>query len=173
MEKVRLLNGDLISVVVFDDRTNKEYPYYQNGGSRFACCPYCYSVVNIKGGRENKNQSTQQKMYASHHTSEVSGFELNDYQKCPFYQGNQGNWQGVYQVNVGIVENEELRTYIEDNQVMIAKELSDLTGIIFRNKEGVNSLFKSIYTSFINNCICQVKSGPQYQLKSGPLFVKY
>lgn len=151
MEKVRLLNGVLISVVAFDDKTNKVYPYYQNGGSRFAYCPYCCSIVNIKGGRENRNQSTQKKMYASHHTNEVSGFQLNDYRECPFYQGNQGNWQGVYQVNDGVVENEELRTYIEDHQVMIADELSDLTGIAFTNQEGVNSLFESIHQSFINN----------------------
>lgn len=150
MEYVKLKNGKSINVSVFDDETNKEYPYYQNG-SRFALCPYCCSVVNIKGRRENKNQSTQQKMYASHHTKTVSGLELKRYEDCPFYQGNKGNWQGVYQIDNKNVENEKLKEYINDNKDVLAKELTTLTGIAFKNKEGVNSLFNNIYQSFVDN----------------------
>jgi len=151
MKKIKLLDGENIKVVNFDNKTNKEFPYYQNKGSRYACCPYCCSVVNVKGGRENAKQSIQQRMYASHQASKVNGFELKDYQECPFYQGNQGNWQGVYRINNKVTENKELRTYIEGNRVAIAEELSELTGVAFKNREGVNSLFECLYQSFIDN----------------------
>lgn len=150
MKKVKISENKYIDVVNFDDKTNKMYPYYQQG-SRYARCPFCDSVVNIKGGAENKNQSTQKKIYASHHGNEVEGFELKDYKNCPFYQGNKGNWQGVYQVNKDAVENEELKIYIENSKVAIAEELSELTGISFKNKDGVNTLFVNIYESFISN----------------------
>jgi hypothetical protein len=151
MNKIKLLTGDCISVSEFDDRTHKKPPYYQNNGSRYASCPNCGSVVSIKGGHENKNQSNQKRMYASHLAHAVNGFELNDYRHCEFYQGNEGNWQGVYQVNAGIAENEELRTYIQENQVVIARELLELTGILFENRSGVNNLFNDIHQSFKKN----------------------
>lgn len=151
MDKIKLLNGDLISVVEFDARTNKVYPYYQNSGSRYARCPYCHSVVNIKGGRENKNQSTHKKMFATHHTKKIDRFELNNYQECPFYQGNKNNWQRLYQINNNITENRELKNHIDNNQVIIAEELSQLTGIAFSNLNLVNTLFDKLYKSFIKN----------------------
>lgn len=162
MKKVKISKNICIDVVNFDDVTNKKSPYYQSGGSRYASCPFCNSVVNIKGGYENKKQSTQQKMYASHHGNEVEGFELKDYKNCPFYQGNKGNWQGVYQVNKKIRANEELQTYIENNKVAIAAELSDLTGISFKNQYGVNTLFDSVYESFIlHNGLCRMNWHPE------------
>ena len=151
MISIKLLNGNRINVSDFDDKTNKKPPYYQNNGSRYACCPFCNSVVSIKGGRENKNQSNQRKMFASHLGSQIKGFELNDYRNCPFYHGNEGNWQGVYQVNSAVPENEELKAYIEEKKVAIASELLTLTGIVFKNKHGVNTLFNDILQSFEDN----------------------
>ena len=49
------------------------------------------------------------------------------------------------------IENEELKMYIENNKVLVAKELSKLTGIAFDNHVGVNTLFDNLYKSFIDN----------------------
>jgi len=151
VKSIKLLTGKRINVSDFDDKTNKAFPYYQNKGSRYASCPLCNSVVSIKGGHDNKNQSNQRKMFASHLGSKVEGFEINDYKNCVFYLGNDGNWQGIYQVNDAIPENEELKTYIAENKVAIADELLALTGIVFKNKHGVNTLFNDILQSFEDN----------------------
>ena len=68
-----------------------------------------------------------------------------------FDKDNKGNWQGIYQVNTNVSENEELKMYIENNKVLVAKELSKLTGIAFDNHVGVNTLFDNLYKSFIDN----------------------
>ena len=68
-----------------------------------------------------------------------------------FDKDNKGNWQGIYQVNTNVSENEELKMYIENNKVLVAKELSKLTGVAFDNHVGVNTLFDNLYKSFIDN----------------------
>ena len=147
MKFVKLLDEKRIDVKYFDLKTNKQRPYYQNG-SRYASCPFCGSVVNIKGGEENKNQNKQKKMYASHLNSAIMGFKLRGYESCPFYKGNKGNWQGVYAVNESD-ENQDLKAYIKKKTKPLAEELGSLTGISFISGGSANSLFHSIVESFI------------------------
>ena len=49
MKYFKLINGGTYHIDEFEDKTNRELPYYQNG-SRYALCPTCGSSIQLIGG---------------------------------------------------------------------------------------------------------------------------
>lgn len=49
MKYFKLINGGTYHIDEFEERTNKELPYYQNG-SKYALCPTCGSSIQLIGG---------------------------------------------------------------------------------------------------------------------------
>ncbi|MFJ8517718.1 hypothetical protein [Lysinibacillus xylanilyticus] len=159
MEKIRLLpdpnsgKGKIIDVADFENETHKNHPYFQNGG-KYAICPTCGSSVQLIGGGNNSTGSSNtKKLYAAHTRNNVNGFNFSSRAKsnCPNYSGNKNNWQGIYQLNLTILDNEDVREYISEYEKDIAKELWSLTGIRFNNQSGVNNLFTDLRQSFESN----------------------
>ncbi|WP_413523031.1 hypothetical protein [Lactococcus raffinolactis] len=149
---------DIIDVSDFDNLTNKRKPYFYSASQRYALCPTCGSIVNIVGGKGSSLQSTRNKnAYASHLGSippivNVQGLAFNsNYTSCPAYQGNNNNWQGLYKNNRTQTINQKLQSYINNHSQEIAKEMSELTGVIFYNRTSTNRLYSDVLDSFINN----------------------
>ncbi len=158
MHKVKINNEIIIEVSNFDDLTNKEKPYYYSQSQRYALCPTCGSIVNIIGSIGNSLQSTKNHhAFASHLGAipkivDTEGLIFkSNYKNCPAYQGNKGNWQGIYRENTAEKKNQDLENYINNHGQMIAKEMSELTGVKFYNHDSTNSLYSSVVESFIDN----------------------
>ena len=49
MKYFKLINGGTYHIDEFEERTNKESLYYQNG-SKYALCPTCGSSIQLIGG---------------------------------------------------------------------------------------------------------------------------
>ncbi|MFR1820600.1 MAG: hypothetical protein ACLSXK_04755 [Lactococcus petauri] len=165
MKKVKLLErendlfGRLIDVHSFEEETRKEFPYYQNG-KKYAVCPTCGSSVQLIGGENNREHSrVSNSLYAAHTKSSINGFAFDATKKnnCPNYTGNENNWQGIYESNRALPINQEVEHYILNNEIEIAEELSQITGIKFEkfnHKEKIkeaNSLFDRLFDSFRRN----------------------
>lgn len=152
MKHVKLENhGIPFNVIHFDRETNKAFPYYQRN-RRYALCPVCNTSVQIIGGDNNSVQTRQRRVYAAHTPGEVEGLRFDEEAKlmCPYYAGNNANWQGIYNLD-GNNENEIVRRYIEDNENEIASEIEQIIGFRCHNSEGVNNLYTAIKDSFIEN----------------------
>lgn len=152
MKYVSLDNGELFSVNVFEDRTDKKFPYYQSG-KKFALCPTCGSAVQIIGGVNNNTKNKQRAIFASHTKGVVCGLNYDEEAKrnCPQYEGNRNNWQGIYEVRHITEDNTELLTFIEENLDDLAKQIEDIIGFKCEYVRGKSALFQNIYSSFIEN----------------------
>lgn len=143
-----LIDDKIISVDFFENISNKEYPYFQDG-NKYAICPYCMSSVQIIGGDNNSTQSKQKNIYAAHTKNKISGLMFNEKLKntCVCYEGNRNNWQQIYTKNSSSKkENLILKKYIEDNKDKIKKEISEIIGFNCSDK-----FFNKFYESFIKN----------------------
>lgn len=153
MKNIKLRHDEIPFLVnSFEDRTNKVFPYYQNG-AKYALCPTCGSSVQIINGKNNNTQNVSQTIYASHTKSSIDGLPYDEKAKlnCPSYSGNLNNWQKIYQKSAGL-KNKEVEKYIELNIIKIALEVEKIIGFkcVYR-KSSTSNLFESIYNSFKAN----------------------
>lgn len=143
-----IINDELVSVELFEDKSNKKYPYYYNGG-KYAICPYCKSSVRIVNGGNNSIKSKQRGMYAAHTERKIND-ELpfnNQYKEiCLYYEGNKNNWQQIYNSETSNEKNSMLEEYIKNNRCKISKEIGDILGI-----KCSENFFEKIYNSFEKN----------------------
>lgn len=147
MKKV-LINDEIIDVEFFENKSNKEYPFFQNG-NKYAICPWCKTSVQIIGGNNNITKSNKKNIYASHTKNKIQGidFDVQLKEECIYYKGNKNNWQQIYTTeNKSIEENRELKEYILENISDISKEIEEITGFKCSKK-----LFDKIYNSFLEN----------------------
>ncbi|EDP6423472.1 hypothetical protein FVI60_08805 [Campylobacter jejuni] len=153
MEHVSLISGEKFHISEFEKKTNKQYPYYQNG-RKYALCPHCKSSVKIIGGLNNSTQSKKQKMYAAHTENKVKDLNFDDKAKheCKYYSGNDNNWQKIYTSSQTEQENQELVDFIENNINQIAKGVGNILGFRFILDSGKRSkVFDKVYESFKKN----------------------
>ena len=159
-----LINNKIIDVEFFESRSNKVFPYFQNG-NKYAICPYCKTSVQIINGNNNKTKSNQKKIYASHTKNMIEGIKFDAQVKkmCIYYEGNKNNWQQIYTTkNISIEENRELKEYILENISEISKEIEEITGFKCTKK-----LFDKIYNSFLENKgLCTKVFAPDYVSRS-------
>lgn len=151
MKHVKLEDhGIPFNVIHFDRKTNRGFPYYQRN-RRYALCPVCNTSVQIIGGDNNSAQTRQRRVYAAHTPGAVEGlrFDREAKENCPYYAGNNANWQGIYNLAGNNNENEIVRQYIEDNENEIASEIERIIGFRCHNADGVNNLYTGIKDSFI------------------------
>lgn len=147
MKKV-LINDEIIDVEFFENKSNKDYPFFQNG-NKYAICPWCKTSVQIIGGNNNTTKSNQKKIYASHTKNKIQGinFDVQLKEECIYYKGNKNNWQKIYTTKNDIKrENSELKNYISNNISSISKEIEEITRFKCSTK-----LFEKIYNSFCEN----------------------
>lgn len=154
MKKIRLRKNELpISVTIFEDKTNKEFPFYQNG-SKYALCPTCGSSVQIINGKNNTHQNNSQTIYAAHTNGSVNGLNFDEESKlkCLNYIGNKNNWQEIYKIQERTIENKEVEKYINLNISEIALEVEKIIGFKCEYGDGrQSSLFVNLYNSFKSN----------------------
>lgn len=167
MKYFKLIDGRTYHIDDFEEKTNKELPYYQNG-RKYALCPTCGSSIQLIGGENNNTQSRTEKYYAAHTRNHIEGllYDIERKNKCANYEGNQNNWQGIYQRGQGLPENEELSIFINENQSDIAKKVGDLIGFYGLKSNGEPSaIFSQLLDSFKENeglCISPEQFAPEY-----------
>lgn len=180
MKVIRLRKSEIpVSITKFEEMTNKNYPYYQNG-SKYALCPTCGSSVQIINGRNNQYQNDSTKIYAAHTRNEINGlnFDKESKLRCINYSGNKNNWQKIYKKNNRKQINIEIEKYINANNTRIAKEIEQIIGFkcVYRNGK-FSELYNEIYSSFESNnglCIAPNQFVPEYMSrliieKAGPV----
>ena len=152
MKHVKLNEGIPFDVENFEDKTNKGFPYFQDG-KKYALCPSCGSSVQIIGGINNLTQNKGGRLYAAHTKSIVRGLNFNEAAKlnCINYEGNSNNWQRIYEVRQNIPENQELLEYINENIDEIASAVEALIGFRCKLKDSRSKVFENLYQSFKNN----------------------
>ncbi|MDQ8820804.1 hypothetical protein [Streptococcus ruminantium] len=152
MKYVKLDMGFPFNINRFEDKTNKNYPYYQNG-KKYALCPSCGSSVQIIGGKNNSTQNRARRMYAAHTRSKISGLSFNEDSKfnCANYEGNDNNWQRIYEVRPNTPENQEVLNFIEEHIDDIAQEVENIIGFKCKYAKGRSKLFEALYQSFRAN----------------------
>ena len=167
MKYFKLIDGGTYHIDEFEEKTNKNIPYYQNS-KRYALCPTCGSSIQLIGGENNNTQSRTGKYYAAHTRNPIEGlfYDIERRNKCPNYEGNQNNWQGIYQRGEGLPENEEFSIFINENQSDIAKKVGDLIGFNGLKSDGTpTAIFDKMLESFIRNgglCILPEQFVPDY-----------
>lgn len=167
MKYFKLINGGTYHIDEFEDKTNRELPYYQNG-SRYALCPTCGSSIQLIGGENNNMQNRAGTYYAAHTRNPIEGllYDIERKNNCANYAGNQNNWQGIYQRGNGLPENMELYQFIEDYKQDIARKVGDLIGFNgLRRDETPSAIFDRILESFFRNgglCILPEQFAPEY-----------
>lgn len=167
MKYFKLIDGGTYHINEFEEKTNREFPYYQNG-KRYALCPTCGSSIQLIGGENNNTQSRTGKYYAAHTRNPIEGllYDIERKNKCANYEGNQNNWQGIYQRGGRFPENEELSIFINENQLDIAKKVGDLIGFNGLKGDGTpTAIFDKMLESFIRNgglCILPEQFVPDY-----------
>ncbi|MFM0818942.1 hypothetical protein [Streptococcus suis] len=152
MKHVKLNEGIPFDVENFEDKTNKSFPYFQ-AGKKYALCPSCGSSVQIIGGNNNLTQNRRGRLYAAHTKSQVRGLNFNEAAKhnCINYEGNNNNWQRIYEVRQNIPENQGVLEYLEENIDEIASAVEDLIGFRCKFKRGRSAVFEHLYQSFKDN----------------------
>lgn len=152
MKYVKLITGIPFDINNFEDATNKDYPYYQNG-KKYALCPSCGSSVQIIGGENNPTQNRTRRMYAAHTRSEVCGLNFNEESKfnCVNYEGNDNNWQRIYEVRPNTPENQEVLNFINEHIDNIAQEVENIIGFKCKYATGRSKLFEDLFQSFRTN----------------------
>ncbi|WP_342467737.1 hypothetical protein [Bacillus sp. FSL W8-0629] len=168
MKNIKLRQNELpFPVTNFEDKTNKEFPFYQNG-AKYALCPTCGSSVQIINGRNNVTQNRSKTIYAAHTKGYVNGLKFDENAKlnCPSYNGNAKNWQKIYKKRAGKIKNSEVEKYITLNIRQIALEVEQIIGFKCEYGEGRQSrLFNNLYNSFKSNdglCIDPNQFVPDY-----------
>ncbi|KXU09568.1 hypothetical protein [Streptococcus gallolyticus] len=167
MKYFKLINGQTYHINDFDEQTNRERPYYQDG-RRYALCPSCETSIQLIGGENNITQNKSGKFYAAHTKAPIEGFAYDEDRKrnCVNYEGNANNWQGIYQRNNDLPEHEELSRFIDQNKACIAKDVGKLIGFNGLRKDGKTSaIFNKILESFFKNDglrIAQEQFVPEY-----------
>ncbi len=167
MKYFKLINGGTYHIDEFEEKTNKELPYYQNG-RKYALCPTCGSSIQLIGGENNNTHSRTGRYYAAHTKNPIEGlpYDIGRKNNCANYEGNQNNWQGIYQRRQGLPENEELSIFIDENISDIAIEIGDLIGFNGIKCDGEPSaIFNRLLNSFIENgglCISPEQFAPEY-----------
>lgn len=167
MKYFKLINGGTYHIDVFEEKTNKELPYYQNG-SKYALCPTCGSSIQLIGGENNNTRSRTGRYYAAHTRNPIEGllYDIERKNNCANYGGNHNNWQGIYQRRPELPENEELSRFIDENKPDIAKKVGDLIGFNgLKSDETPTAIFDKMLESFINNgglCILPEQFVPDY-----------
>ncbi|MDU2326286.1 MAG: hypothetical protein E7D87_01480 [Streptococcus salivarius] len=167
MKYFKLINGETYHINEFEEKTNKESPYYQNG-SKYALCPTCGSSIQLIGGENNNTRNRAGRYYAAHTKNPIEGlpYDIERKSNCANYEGNQDNWQGIYQRRQGLPENEELSRFIDNNKSDIAKKVGDLIGFNGIKCNGEPSaIFNRLLNSFKENgglCILPEQFAPEY-----------
>lgn len=167
MKYFKLINGETYHIDEFEEKTNKESPYYQNG-SKYALCPTCGSSIQLIGGENNNTRNRAGRYYAAHTKNPIEGlpYDIERKSNCANYEGNQDNWQGIYQRRQGLPENEELSRFIDNNKSDIAKKVGDLIGFNGIKCNGEPSaIFNRLLNSFKENgglCILPEQFAPEY-----------
>ena len=167
MKYFKLINGETYHINEFEEKTNKESPYYQNG-SKYALCPTCGSSIQLIGGENNNMRNRAGRYYAAHTKNPIEGlpYDIERKSNCANYEGNQDNWQGIYQRRQGLPENEELSRFIDNNKSDIAKKVGDLIGFNGIKCNGEPSaIFNRLLNSFKENgglCILPEQFAPEY-----------
>ncbi|WAX25073.1 hypothetical protein YS771_GM000064 [Streptococcus phage YS771] len=166
MKHVKLNTGIPFDVENFEDKTNKSFPYFQDG-KKYALCPCCGSSVQIIGGINNLTQNKGGRLYAAHTKSKVKGLNFNEAEKlnCINYEGNNNNWQKIYEARQNIPENQVVLEYIKENIDEIASAVEDLIGFRCKLKYSRSKMFENLYQSFIANgglCIANDQFAPEY-----------
>lgn len=152
MKYIKLKTGLPFDIDNFEDRTNKSYPYYQNG-KKYALCPSCGSSVQIIGGKYNLTQTRTRRIYAAHSRSKIDGLNFDEESKfnCVNYEGNDNNWQKIYEVRANTPENQEILNFIKDNIDDIAREVESIIGFKCKYASKRSKLFEDLYQSFIGS----------------------
>ncbi|SUN51560.1 Uncharacterised protein [Streptococcus dysgalactiae subsp. dysgalactiae] len=152
MKYIKLKTGVPFNIDNFEDRTNKNYPYYQNG-KKYALCPSCGSSVQIVGGKNNPTQNRTRRIYAAHTRSEIDGLDFDEESKfnCVNYEGNDNNWQRIYEVRPDTPENQEIINFINEHIDDIAQEIESIIGFKCKYARTRSKLFEDLYQSFIDN----------------------
>lgn len=152
MKHVKLNTGIIFNVENFEDITNKVYPYFQDG-KKYALCPSCGSSVQIIGGNNNLTQNRGGRLYAAHTRGTVRGLDFNATAKlnCINYEGNNNNWQRIYEARQNIPENQEVLKYLDENIDEIASAVENLIGFRCKFKDRRSRLFENLYQSFKDN----------------------
>lgn len=167
MKYFKLINGETYHIDEFEEKINKDLPYYQNG-SKYALCPTCGSSIQLIGGENNNTQNRSGRYYAAHTKNPIEGlpYDIGRKSNCANYEGNQDNWQGIYQRRQGLPENEELSRFIDNNKSDIAKKVGDLIGFNGIKCNGEPSaIFNRLLNSFKENgglCILPEQFAPEY-----------
>ena len=167
MKYFKLINGGTYHIDEFEERTNKESLYYQNG-SKYALCPTCGSSIQLIGGENNNTRNRAGRYYAAHTKNPIEGlsYDIGRKNNCANYEGNQNNWQGIYQRRQELPENEELSIFINENMSDIAIEIGDLIGFNGIKSDGEPSaIFNRLLNSFKENgglCIAPEQFVPEY-----------
>ena len=167
MKYFKLINGETYHINEFEEKTNKESPYYQNG-SKYALCPTCGSSIQLIGGGNNNTRNRAGRYYAAHTKNPIEGlpYDIERKSNCANYEGNQDNWQGIYQRRQGLPENEELSRFIDNNKSDIAKKVGGLIGFNGIKCNGEPSaIFNRLLNSFKENgglCILPEQFAPEY-----------
>lgn len=120
---------------------------------KYALCPSCGSSVQIIGGNNNLTQNRGRSLYAAHTQSQVRGLNFNEAAKhnCINYEGNNNNWQRIYEVRQNIPENQGVLEYLEENIDEIASAVEDLIGFRCKLKSRRSAVFENLYQSFRDN----------------------
>ena len=149
MKYIKLNTGIPFNIDNFEDKTNKNYPYYQKG-KKYALCPNCGSSVQIIGGKNNTTQNRARRMYAAHTRSEISGLNFDEESKfnCVNYEGNANNWQRIYEARPDTPENQEILEFINEHIDDIAQAIEDIIGFKCKYANSKSTLFKDLYQSF-------------------------
>lgn len=167
MKYFKLINGGTYHIDEFEEKTNKDLPYYQNG-NKYALCPTCASSIQLIGGENNNTQNRSERYYAAHTKNPIEGlpYDLGRKSNCANYEGNQDNWQGIYQRRQGLPENEELSRFIDNNKSDIAQKVGDLIGFNgLKSDRTPTAIFDKMLESFIRNgglCILPEQFVPDY-----------
>lgn len=149
MKYVKLITGIPFSIDKFEDKTNKNAPYYQNG-KKYALCPNCGSSVQIIGGKNNLTQNREKRIYAAHTRSEIDGLNFDEESKldCVNYEGNVNNWQRIYETRPDVPENQEVIEFIKEHMDEIAHKVENIIGFRCRYANNRSKLFEDLYQSF-------------------------
>ena len=99
-----------------------------------AVSTHCVQLVvlrfNLSGGKIIIREIELEDIMRHIQKNPIEGlpYDIGRKSNCANYEGNQDNWQGIYQRRQGLPENEELSRFIDNNKSDIAKKVGDLIG---------------------------------------------
>lgn len=141
----------------FVEKTRKSFPFYQDPKKYkkpyFAICPECNNpiqIINLYGAKYEEENTGKVAIHGRHFPHNVEGFpdyNKDKYNNCPLHNPIAFH---IVEIRNDTTYNEEILKIVKENKNIIAENIREITGILFKKEK----MFKIIDDYITANDYC-------------------